>query len=1184
MTYLRRSAVSALTTTLSLLALTAAASPPAGVDIIPAPETVTFGSGTFTLTPASRIVVQSDVLQQAHAEVLSTEIFRLSGLQPATAVDAPPQPGDIVLTTNATFSAEAYRLVVGSTVAIEGKDHDALTRGTASLLHLIGPAGNTVLDAMTIEDEPDSAFRTFMADLGRNYHSIDALKQTIDMLRLYKVNYLHLHLTDDQRFSFPSTAFPELDDSNHGGQPAYPLADLHDLEAYAVARGVVIVPELEVPGHAGRLFAERPDAFGTGSADLVATPAHRNNVKILVDEIAAVFQATPYFHIGGDEVGGVSAYDQRDFLNEMDAHIKSHAKTTLAWEGVGLGTGANKVSTDVIYMNWNTVNFRADDMLAAGYSVINAAWDPMYLVDHYPRNNFTMASPRYIYNETDRYVFRHMDPGFSTFLNPVVVPGGSDVIGMAMPWWEGREENYMPLCHPRVAAMGARNWNFGGEDDYPNYAARYQQAQQLLQKISTPVAIEASGLVVPSAGVFHDASEVTLSASVPGTIRYTTNGSLPTSGSTAYTGSPIPLTGSTTIRAALFDGTTQVGHACLHRFRKETPTPNLALGKPVSASVGTGPIFHKDLLTDGGTGSLNFFLAYPSMPSPAEIVVDLQVTTGVNRIKVFTHYSGSSYESYTVALSTDGSSYTQVADNTSPPAATSSGYTHDFSHRTARYVRIRSNGHKNKVFSSFSKITEIQAFDTTAPSNPVPSDGAAGVPRYQEMSWDSVPTATGYEVRIWEPGDPKPASPEATVAGTSYQPAPPLDADTDYRWEVTALLSGPDHPGPAWSLATVTSGSALPPTVYDLADATLGGDGSLPGSAPNGEIVGFLSSGAFTSSGLPDVVDGVFAPGNSSATTISTTLMSYDFSAGVGSTGNNRGPGNGPAQGGFTDPSNQGNNPDFSGDPSNHSYLEMHANVGITYDLDEVRALHPGQRLLSFSSIPGIGTGRPASWWVLLDGVEAGSGAFSSVDSSPFDVPLDDEDHFVTLAMGDGGDTSINNSHTYMGDPFLHLEPGPPTTYTEWVTHGAFRRTTPSGEQDMGDDPNLDNTSNLMHYLFGTLPDAVNPGPPEPLEVLFVPDPGAPGQTIVAVRYTERRGTTDYRLLLQRNFDLPADPAAPWTDFDAADPAYEELSREPLPEDALVSVVTVAYRGDVDPLPPPESLRNFFRAAAEELP
>jgi N-acetyl-beta-hexosaminidase len=318
-----------------------------------------------------------------------------------------------------------------------------------------------------------------MIDMGRNPHAQKTLRQVVDMMWLFKANYLHLHLSDDQLFTWPSRAFPKLASARAG----WTWEDFVALEAYSQARGVTIIPEIDVPGHSGILRREYPLVFGSSSAELATSAKAQAGVEELITELLSVFEATPFVHIGGDEAGGVPADDQRDFINRLDAFIKSKGRRTIVWEGPPLGEGEHKVHEGVIQMNWHTVAFPAQQMLDAGYEVVNASWDPLYIVDHYPRTMFTAVDVQRCY-QWDIQRFAHIDPDIATFLHPQRTKTAHGILGFCMPWWEGREENLAALCAPRLAAVAAAAWNRQGEHNFADFQRRYDATLALLEKIA----------------------------------------------------------------------------------------------------------------------------------------------------------------------------------------------------------------------------------------------------------------------------------------------------------------------------------------------------------------------------------------------------------------------------------------------------------------------------------------------------------------------------------------------------------------------------------------------------------------------------------------------------------------------------------------------------------------------------
>ena len=154
------------------------------------------------------------------------------------------------------LATEAYELqVTNEQIRIEASTLKGLSHATATLLQLLGQNAETI-PQLQIRDRPSVSYRSLLIDMGRNPHSAELLKETIDLAWFYKVDSLHLHLTDDQRFAFPSTAFPKLWDG------LISLEQFNELESYAVTRGVTLVPELEVPGHSTKLRQFYPEVFG----------------------------------------------------------------------------------------------------------------------------------------------------------------------------------------------------------------------------------------------------------------------------------------------------------------------------------------------------------------------------------------------------------------------------------------------------------------------------------------------------------------------------------------------------------------------------------------------------------------------------------------------------------------------------------------------------------------------------------------------------------------------------------------------------------------------------------------------------------------------------------------------------------------------------------------------------------
>ncbi|MGI9243739.1 MAG: family 20 glycosylhydrolase, partial [Verrucomicrobiales bacterium] len=490
-----------------LIALVALAASTAMAQIIPEPVNLQIADGTsFT---GNSILCETREFE-ACAKAFASALERL-GVAGATTTSDPDAGAPITLLQDSSLGVSAYRISdTGDGLVLSAKTPAGIAHGTASLLQTVTIRdGEASWPKLRIEDEPAFPFRGFMIDMGRNPHSPELLRQVIDTMWFFKANYLHLHLTDDQLFSWPSKAYPKL----YSERAGWDWDDFVALEEYAAARGVVLIPEVDVPGHSTILRKQYPEVFGETASDLATSPEAQRGVETLIEEFISVFQSSPYIHIGGDEAGGVSEEDQRDFINRLNRFIRSKGKQTLVWEGPRLGKGENKVDEDVIHINWRTINFRAQDMLDAGYQVVNAAWDPLYIVDHYPRTMFTAVDVERCYH-WDPQRFAHVNHGMPTFANPHRTKTPEGIIGFCMPWWEGRGPNLLPLCVPRLAATTSAAWNRRGETDFSDFQDRLASVLPTLQKLSgfelpeTPFADPASqadnlafrGKVTPSSG------------------------------------------------------------------------------------------------------------------------------------------------------------------------------------------------------------------------------------------------------------------------------------------------------------------------------------------------------------------------------------------------------------------------------------------------------------------------------------------------------------------------------------------------------------------------------------------------------------------------------------------------------------------------------------------------------------
>lgn len=219
----------------------------------------------------------------------------------------PPQP--------TLESDERYTLTVDANgVQIAANTRFGALRAMETLLQLIqNGTENSALPWVTIEDAPRFPWRGLLLDSARHFVPVEDIKRQIDGMAAAKLNVLHWHLTDDQGWRFSSKRYPKLTQLASDGL-FYSEAQMRDIVRYATARGIRVVPEIDMPGHASAIAVAYPELMSApgpyqmerhwGVLKPVLDPTKEATyafAEAMVSELAAIFPDA-YLHIGGDEV------------------------------------------------------------------------------------------------------------------------------------------------------------------------------------------------------------------------------------------------------------------------------------------------------------------------------------------------------------------------------------------------------------------------------------------------------------------------------------------------------------------------------------------------------------------------------------------------------------------------------------------------------------------------------------------------------------------------------------------------------------------------------------------------------------------------------------------------------------------------------------------------------------------
>ncbi|GAA4490459.1 beta-N-acetylhexosaminidase [Gluconacetobacter tumulicola] len=475
--------------------------------LMPLPSSVAFPGGALPL-PGGFVVSwsrpPSAMLRAAAGRFLGRADALAGRVMPVADRPADPASAPVPLRIEAgqdagwltTRAKEDYRLEVGpGGVTLTADGPDGVVHGLATLAQLIGRDENgPKIDFATIADHPRFAWRGIMIDTSRHFVSVETIKRQIDAMEMLKLNVLHLHLSDGTGFRVESRVLPELTAKGSHGQ-YYTQRQIRDLVAYAADRGIRVVPEFDVPGHALALLLAHPELAAQSPVD--PEPKNKNTaaldptlpatlrlVRRLYGEMGRLFPDA-YFHSGGDEVDPgewmknpkIAAWMkdhgyatpqalQAAFTAQVQKILAGQGKIMVGWDEVSEAA----IPSDVVVDVWRSSKFIASAtegrhpvIVSAGYylDLLQPAGQH-YLVDPYDpaANGITRA-------QADRMLQKGARPDLvAAFLKepappPLTEQQKSYVLGGEAPLWAElvTDEMLDARIWPRAAAIAERFWS-----------------------------------------------------------------------------------------------------------------------------------------------------------------------------------------------------------------------------------------------------------------------------------------------------------------------------------------------------------------------------------------------------------------------------------------------------------------------------------------------------------------------------------------------------------------------------------------------------------------------------------------------------------------------------------------------------------------------------------------------------
>lgn len=339
-------------------------------NVIPKPVSVVTTGDSFDLTDQTDIYVQGEsdgLLQigQYLADKLNPSTSLAIGVKTTSEI---PASGNIYLAlseNDAELGDEGYELTItDKLVKVTANKPAGLFYGVQTIRQLLPSKvelateqkGPWKIATGTIRDYPVYGYRGAMLDVARHFFGVEDVKNYIDQLATYKMNVLHLHLSDDQGWRIEIKSWPNL--TAHGGQTEvgggeggfYTQEQYSDIVKYAQERFITIVPEIDMPGHTNAALASYPELNKDGKATELYTgtevgfstlDTHKEiTYKFIDDVIRELAALTPgeYIHIGGDESHATKIEDYIPFINRVQDIVIAHGKKVFGWDEIALST------------------------------------------------------------------------------------------------------------------------------------------------------------------------------------------------------------------------------------------------------------------------------------------------------------------------------------------------------------------------------------------------------------------------------------------------------------------------------------------------------------------------------------------------------------------------------------------------------------------------------------------------------------------------------------------------------------------------------------------------------------------------------------------------------------------------------------------------------------------------------
>ena len=462
-------------------------------NLIPKPASVLRSNGGFNITNQTKIITANNPELIRLGKDLGKQIHRFTGITLDTRTgNSQPQSIELALTEDSQLGEEGYVLSISSDGILLSSQYPAgLFYASQTLIQLLStPQIETLnLPALSITDSPRFPWRGAMLDVSRHFFGTEDVKRYIDLISHYKMNRLHLHLTDDQGWRIEIKSWPNLTEHgaktqvNGGGGGFYTQEQYKEIVEYASDHYVTIVPEIDTPGHTNAALSSYPELNASEEAPAlyegteVGFSSLGINMEItyhflddVIRELAAITPG-PYIHIGGDEAHSTPKEDYKYFIEHFQEIVYAHNKIPVGWAEIG----EVELNPNTIAQHWQGATYQGAKK--QGCKIILSPGNKTYLDMKYDAESPLGLDWAGLVSVKDAYDW---EPGsYKDQLEE------TDILGIEAPIWSEtlltiKDIEFMAF--PRLAGLAELAWSPKGQS-WDEYKVRLAKHGRHMEKL-----------------------------------------------------------------------------------------------------------------------------------------------------------------------------------------------------------------------------------------------------------------------------------------------------------------------------------------------------------------------------------------------------------------------------------------------------------------------------------------------------------------------------------------------------------------------------------------------------------------------------------------------------------------------------------------------------------------------------